>query len=160
MQEKRGFHFLIGLAVLWLLWRLYAAGIIFQAVAYAFGPDAVACYCQSTPIVASGPGAIIVAFAIEAIITIGWVVTLLVSGIWDGLVVLGGFVGDGFNTAHTYVKGGQVELSQPSATAEASKPAASVVQSTGDPEKDAITLLSQQVVYLAGELKTLKEAKA
>jgi hypothetical protein len=149
MQEKRGFHFLVGLAVLWLLWRLYAAGIIFQAIAYAFGPDAVACYCTDGPIVASGPGAIIVAFAIEAIITIGWVVTLLVSGIWDGLVVLGRFVGDGFNTAHTYVKGGQAELSQPAAT--------TTTQSVRNltPEQQAIEELSRQVVFL----KTQLEAK-
>jgi hypothetical protein len=100
MNDKRGFHFLVGLAVLWLLWRLYAAGIIFQVVYYALGDETV---------VANGPGAIIVAFVIEAVITIGWVVTLLTSGIWDGLLVLGRFVSDGFGAAHSYAVAAQAE---------------------------------------------------
>lgn len=153
MNDQRGFRFLVGLAVLWLLWRYYARGIFFATVECCTGQD----ICFGGPEVQSygGPGAIVVAAIIEFVITVGWVTTLVISGIWDGLVIFGGFIGDGFGAAHTYIKGAQAE-----SVPEASQPTANVVQSTGDPEKDAITLLSQQVVYLAGELKAMKEAKA
>jgi len=141
MNDKRGFHFLVGLAVLWLLWRLYAAGIIFQVVYYALGDETV---------VANGPGAIIVAFVIEAIITIGWVSTLLLSGIWDGLLVLGRFVSDGFGAAHSYVTAAQAEgdtVTTPVVTQDAR---------SLTPEQAAIEELSRQVVALNAKL----EAKA
>jgi len=141
MNDKRGFHFLVGLAVLWLLWRLYAAGIIFQAVYYMIGDETV---------VANGPGAIIVAFVIEAVITIGWVVTLLTSGIWDGLLVLGRFVSDGFGAAHSYAVAAQAEgdtVTTPVVTPDAR---------ALTPEQAAIEELSRQVVALSQAL----EAKA
>jgi hypothetical protein len=140
MGDKRGFHFLVGLAVLWLLWRLYAAGIIFQAVYYMIGDETV---------VSNGPGAIIVAFIIEAVITVGWVVTLLTSGIWDGLLVLGRFVSDGFGAAHSYaVKAqaeGEVAVVKESLTTE---PARNL-----SPEQAAIEELSRQVVAIAAKLE-------
>jgi hypothetical protein len=141
MQDKRGFHFLVGLAVLWLLWRLYAAGIIFQAVYYALGDETI---------VANGPGAIIVAFIIEAVITIGWVVTLLTSGIWDGLLVLGRFVSDGFGAAHSYAVKAQAEgdtVTTPVVTPDAR---------ALTPEQAAIEELSRQLVAMNAKL----EAKA
>jgi hypothetical protein len=141
MNDKRGFHFLVGLAVLWLLWRLYAAGIIFQAVYYMIGDETV---------VANGPGAIIVAFVIELILTLGWVTTLIVCGIWDGLMVLGRFVSDGFGAAHGYVTAAQAEgdtVTTPVVTPDAR---------ALTPEQAAIEELSRQVVALSQAL----EAKA
>jgi len=140
MNDKRGFHFLVGLAVLWLLWRLYAAGIIFQVVYYMIGDETV---------VSNGPGAIIVAFIIEAVITIGWVVTLLTSGIWDGLLVLGRFVSDGFGAAHGYVTAaqaeGEVAVVKESLTTEPTR--------NLSPEQAAIEELSRQVVAIAAKLE-------
>jgi len=155
MNDKRGFHFLVGLAVLWLGWRLYKAGIIFAAVAYATGVDVCGVYGE--PVYADGPGAIIVAFLIEAIITIGWVMTLSVSGIWDGLLVLGRFVGDGFGVAHGYVVAAQVkqvEASVPSATPVVAD--APVGDAWKTPEQQAIELLSSQLVALAAQVEADK----
>lgn len=156
MSDKRGFHFLVGIAMLWFLWRLYAAGIIFQAVAYMLGPDAVACYCNHGFVVANGPGAIIVAFVIEAIITVGWVVTLTVSGIWDGLVVLGRFVSDGFSAAHAYAKGAQAEAATIGDIA-VTPPVASDTRSL-TPEQAAIEELSRQMVAIAAKLEAKTDA--
>jgi len=140
MGNKRGFHFLVGLAVLWLLWRLYAAGIIFQAVYYMIGDETVA---------ANGPGAIIVAFVIELILTLGWVTTLIVCGIWDGLLVLGRFVSDGFGAAHGYVtaaqKEGEAAVVKESLTTESAR--------ILSPEQAAIEELSRQVVAIAAKLE-------
>lgn len=152
MQEKRGFHFLVGLATLWLISRLYARGIFFASVEYCTGVD----ICFGGPEVQTygGPGAIVVAAVIETIITIGWVATLVVSGIWDGLVIAGRFVSDGFGAAHTYVKGAQAEAVAKPAEAPAI-PTADARQLT--PEQAAIEELSKQIVALNAKLT---EAKA
>jgi len=156
MGEKRGFHFLVGLAALWFLWRLYAAGIIFQTVALVLGPESVACYCDDGNVVASGPGAIIVAVIIEAVITIGWVITLAVSGIWDGLLVLGRFIGDGFGAAHGYVKGAQTEATP--VVTQTTRATADTRQLT--PEQQAIETLSKQLVELSKRLPPEPEVTA
>ena len=156
MNDKRGFHFLVGLAVLWFGWRLYKAGIIFAAVAYATGVDV--CCVYGDPAYASGPGAIIVAFLIEAIITIGWVMTLSVSGIWDGLLVLGRFIGDGFGVAHGYVVASQVkhvDQLAPTATPMVA-PDAPVGDAWKTPEQQAIEMLSSQLVALAAQVQADK----
>lgn len=141
MPENRGFHFLAGLATLWLLWRLYVAGVIFQTVAYATGNEHL--------VVSSGPGAIVVSFIIEAIITIGWVVTLVISGLWDALVVIGRLIKDAFGQGHSYLKAAQVE--KPAVKPNVAK--VLVPQASGKtPEQQAIELLSQQLVEIAKRL--------
>lgn len=158
MNGNRGFHFLVGLAVLWLGWRLYKAGIIFAAVAYATGVDV--CGVYGDPAYASGPGAIIVAFAIEAIITIGWVMALSVSGIWDGLLVFGRFIGDGFGVAHGYVVASQKTNTPVDAMAPSTTPAVAPDAPVGDawktPEQQAIEMLSSQLVALAAQVESDK----
>lgn len=78
MTERRGLHFLVGLAVLWMLWRLRADGLLFHAAAYAAGEPV------------GNPGALITGFLIEAVIAVGAVTTLVLSGIWDALYLAGG----------------------------------------------------------------------
>jgi hypothetical protein len=144
MNQNRGFHFLAGLAVLWLIWRFYARGIFFASVQYCTGQDI--CFGGPEVQVYGGPGAIVVAAVIEFIITAGWVFVLVVCGIWDGLVILGRFVSDGFGVAHQYLKGAQVE-----ASAAPAAPTADARQLT--PEQSAIEELSKQVVALAAKLE-------
>jgi hypothetical protein len=139
MPENRGFHFLAGLATLWLLWRLYVAGVIFQAVAYATG---------NSDLVSSGPGAIIVAFIIEGIITIGWVVTLLLSGIWDAIIVVGRLIADAFGAGHGYLKDAQVKPEETPTVAKVLIPEAS----GKTPEQLAIETLSLQLVEISKRL--------
>lgn len=77
-MERRGLNFLVGLAVLWLLWRLRADGLLCHAAAFAAGEPV------------SNPGALITGFVIEAVIAVGAVTTLVASGIWDALFLAGG----------------------------------------------------------------------
>ena len=144
MQEKRGFHFLAGLAVLWLIWRFYARGIFFASVQYCTGEDI--CFGGPEVQVYGGPGAIVVAAVIEFVITVGWVSTLVVSGIWDGLMIIGRFISDGFGVTHQYLKVAQVEAVETPVA-----PAADARQLT--PEQAAIEELSKQVVALAAKLE-------
>jgi hypothetical protein len=99
-QSQRGFHFLVGLSVLWLLWQLKSKGLILQAAMMATGGIY---YGGADEAVYGGPGAVIVAFVIEAIVAIGLVVTLLASGIWDALYTMGAFISDGFKSANGYL---------------------------------------------------------
>lgn len=146
-DHGRGFHFLAGLATLWLLWRLYVAGVILQTVAYATGMD--------TDLVAAGPGAIVVSFFVEAIITIGWVVTLVVSGLWDALVVVGGLVKDAFNQGHGYLKDAQWK--KPSVATDPVAATPVVVASSKTPEQQAIETLSLQLIEIAKRLPPVPE---
>lgn len=148
MPENRGFHFLAGLATLWLLWRLYAAGIILQTIAYATGQDV----CINGEIVAaSGPGAIVVAFVIEGVITIGWVVTLLASGLWDAILAVGRLIADAFGQGHLYLKDAQkpVDALAPSTVAD---------ERQLTPEQAAIELLSKQMQEIAAKLPPAAKA--
>lgn len=105
-EGNRGFHFLAGIAILWLTWRAYKAGIVFAAVAYATGG---AGYMAFGDHFYSGPGAVAVSFAIELVITIGWVATLVVTGLWDAAVFAARVLKDGLGLSVDYLKAAQTK---------------------------------------------------
>src|SRR5690606_2958630 len=71
----RGWNFLIGLAVLWLGYRLYNEGVFHEWGLLSAGYASV-----------RGPGAVIVIFIVEAVITVGMVTTLVATGLWSGIM--------------------------------------------------------------------------
>jgi len=157
LSDKRGLYFLVGMAVLWFLYRLHRAGIIFAAIAYTTGIGVCSLYGE--PVYADGPGAIIVAFLIESVITIGWVATLSLSGIWDALVVAGRFIGDGFGTAHAAIKASQGtpgDALAPAAVVAVVPEMAVSPPSTKTEEQQAIEMLSSQLVALAAQIEADK----
>jgi len=89
MRENRGFHFLVGLAVVWLFWRLLITGVL-----HDIGFLATGSYGEQYAF--RGPGAIIIAFFIEAIIAIGAVAVLVVTGTWEVIYQCGSLVRDAF----------------------------------------------------------------
>jgi hypothetical protein len=157
-DDQRGFKFLVGLAVLWLTWRYYVRGIWFAVIQYSIGTDI--CFGGDSVQSYAGPGAIVVAAVIEFVITVGWVSTLVASGIWDGFVLVGRFISDGFNVTHQYLKASQKPsvVPVPDKPAEVTAPVTNDLgfTPTGDPEKDAIMMLSQQVQYLDKQLKQMR----
>ena len=70
MKDNRGFHFLVGLASLWLGWRLHQSGVLHDIGLMAIDQPTM-----------KGPGAIFVSFAIEGLIAIGAVMVLVLSGL-------------------------------------------------------------------------------
>lgn len=151
MNDRRGLHFLAGLATLWMLWRLYASGWLDQ-VLYSAMP------------VESGPGAVIVGLIIEAVITVGMLAVLVASGLWDLAMVTGRLIGDALGAARSYAVNLRPALQRPSVPAAASDDASpsdtaspAVQSQTGDPVKDAIVLLSQQQVEIAAGQQQLRE---
>lgn len=92
MDSKRGFHFLVGIAALWLIWRLYSGGYFHDAGFLLAGME-----------VQTGPGAIIVGVIIEFVITVGWVATLVASGLWGAAVEIGVLINDVFEQTKAYL---------------------------------------------------------
>lgn len=156
MSDRRGLHFLTGLATLWMLWRLYASGWLDQVI-YSAMP------------VESGPGAVIVGLIVEAVITVGMLAVLVASGLWDLAMVTGRMIGDALGVARSYaieLRPARQRTQAPAAVASGDAEAAVgpsdttspvVQQSTGDPVKDAIVLLSQQQVEIATGQQQLRE---
>ena len=92
MNDKRGFHFLVGLATLWLGLRLLQAGILHDIGFLATGQPAM-----------KGPGAILVAVFVEGVIAVGTVAVLIFTGLWDLVMVSGKLIGDMSRAAHAYL---------------------------------------------------------
>ena len=91
-MKNRGFHFLIGLATLWLTWRLYQSGVLHDCG-----------FLMSGVPVSKGPGAVLVSFAIEFVIAVGAVATLVITGLWDAIVTIGGLLQDVLRGGRTYL---------------------------------------------------------
>lgn len=157
MSDRRGLHFLTGLATLWMLWRLYASGWLDQVI-YSAMP------------VESGPGAVIVGLIIEAVITVGMLAVLVASGLWDLAMVTGRMVGDALDVARSYainlrpaMQRSHAPAAVASGDAEAAvgpsdaSPLTLQTQTTGDQVKDAIVLLSQQVVSIHENQQAMRE---
>lgn len=93
MQSNRGFHFLIGIAVVWLFWRLLITGVLHDIGFLALSQEQAF----------RGPGAILIAFFIEAIIAIGAVAVLVVTGLWQAIYQAGVLVQDAFRMLVDYL---------------------------------------------------------
>ena len=93
MQSNRGFHFLIGIAVVWLFWRLLITGVLHDIGFLALSQEQAF----------RGPGAILIAFFIEAIIAIGAVAVLVVTGLWQAIYQAGALVQDAFRMLVDYL---------------------------------------------------------
>lgn len=134
-ESKRGFHFLAGLAVIWLAYRLYSIGWLHDVGFLMAGEP-----------VTQGPGAILVAFVIEGIIAIGWVATLTVSGLWDAAMVVGRLIGDTLKAAHAYLftaaKARQIELKAAKPSTEPAKPADASIPDPITPEQALLATIA------------------
>lgn len=98
-KDNRGLHFLIGVAVVWLFWRLLITGVLHDIGFLAIQEEQAF----------RGPGAIVVAFVLEALIAIGAVSVLLVSGLWDAAYAMGVLVKDAFTMGTEYLAAWQLE---------------------------------------------------
>lgn len=153
MQQRRGLDFLVGLAVLWLLWRLRADGVLFEVVAVARG-DAVA-----------NPGALLTGFLIEAVIAIGAVTTLVVSGIWDALFLAGGQAAGALQVFRDYLSRMQPAGDGPPVGDAADGSAGDSGQDAGEPVEqaaagtvaDAIAVLARNVQVVDRNVGRLAE---
>ena len=94
MQTNRGFHFLIGIAVVWLFWRLLITGVLHDVGFLALSQEQQAF---------RGPGAILIAFVIEAVIAIGAVAVLVTTGLWQAIYQMGVLVQDAFRMLVGYL---------------------------------------------------------
>lgn len=104
MQSNRGFHFLIGIAVVWLFWRLLITGVLHDIGFLALSQEQAF----------RGPGAILIAFFIEAIIAIGAVAVLVVTGLWQAIYQAGVLVQDAFRMLVDYLAEWQSKKETPS----------------------------------------------
>lgn len=111
MNSNRGFHFLVGLAVIWLFWRLLITGVLHDIGFLAFAPEQAF----------RGPGAILVAFFIEAVIAIGAVAVLVTTGTWQVLYQCGVLIQDAFRMLVDYLSEWQVNRSAKPETPKAKK---------------------------------------
>ena len=113
-KDGRGLHFLVGIGVIWLFWRLLITGVLHDVGFLAF----------QTEQAFRGPGAIVVAFILEAIIAIGAVSVLLVSGLWDAAYTFGVLLKDAFGMGTEYLAAWQAER-EPVEEVETQEPAES-----------------------------------
>lgn len=99
MDRNRGLCFLVGIFSLYLLWQFRNSYIlqeyVFQEYQTAYG----------API--GSIGAAVVGFIIEAVIAIGAVIILVVSGLWQGAVVLFGLLSETAVVLKSYLVAGQ-----------------------------------------------------
>ncbi len=92
-MQGRGLNFLVGCTVLFFGWRLYQAGVFHDVGLLSISQPPT-----------RGPGAVLVSFVVEAVIAVGTLSTLLVSGLWDLAVFASRLVGDAINSGSGYLR--------------------------------------------------------
>jgi len=103
-ENKKGLHFIVGIAGLWLLWWLYSHGVLhyigflsFEVAGYhlpyTFGGDT-----YTTPL------ATFASLIIDTITVLGYLIIIASSGIWDFLMVASKYLQDLFSKLREYLK--------------------------------------------------------
>lgn len=108
MQEKKGLNFLVGIGVLVVIYKIYTLGIFhqfgFMAVNYATGSNIDFNPMATRGTLSDTPVASFASLMVDLVTILGYLATIVMSGIWDALIVVGKYTKDLFDVLRVYLQ--------------------------------------------------------
>jgi hypothetical protein len=154
MEEKKGLNFLVGIFVIWLIYKLYTLGILhtigFMTFNYATGSELV--YSPNSYTVT--PLATFVSLIIESITILGYLSVIVSSGIWSIIVTSSGYLNDLFRTVSVYLKDYSQNFKKTNTTT------VKVEDTTVKPPVDDKTMLFATLKEIVDRLNTLENKQS
>lgn len=152
-MEKKGLNFLVGLAGIWLIWKLYTIGILhrigFLAINSAIGSDLV--FNTFSDTYGSTPLAVFAALLIDAIAVFGSLLVIVSSGLWDLLLQAGVFLNDLGITLKAYLSGYKKEVKEVQTIEENKENPLEIILLEVKAIRDSQIKLEEDVKLLKGE---------